>query len=276
MSPDTTTVCAIALEGPRLEATLAAVAAQTRRPDETIAVAGQEHATTVQRVVAPPAGAGPAAALEAGLRAGLEGSAEWFWLLDGITVPEEGALEALLAPLAELGDLTAPVLMASKVVGDDGEIHPDTTPWPRFTERDVTVDAARHGLMSLRAARRGSLLVQRRALEDYGLPHARYVDDGDDLEWTARLLQRESGFLAPRSVARRADGDRGPNPERVYRDVRNRADSLLGNATWVGEEKLWVGFLLAQRLAGELRAEPRPATARVLLRALSDGVRRRG
>jgi hypothetical protein len=125
--------------------------------------------------------------------ADLDLQADWFWLVDGSTAPEPTALERLLEALEPLGSLTPPVLLASKIVTPDGSPDPGSLPIPQILDPDLAVAACERHLLSIRVARRGSLLVHRG-----GLPR----DGSDrDLEWTARLLRDAHGFLVPQSVA---------------------------------------------------------------------------
>jgi hypothetical protein len=125
--------------------------------------------------------------------ADLDLQADWFWLVDRSTAPEPTALERLLEARDLLGSLTPPVLLASKIVTPDGSPDPGSLPIPQILDPDLAVAACERHLLSIRVARRGSLLVHRS-----GLPR----DGSDrDLEWTARLLRDAPGFLVPQSVA---------------------------------------------------------------------------
>jgi len=247
-------------QAPR-RALLDAVAAQTRSPDE-LRLLGEDspdRAHAFARALSPD-DAGPA---------------DWWWLLDGAAIPETYALERLIEPLHRLGPLPSPVLLTSKVVSSGGKLDPERAPWPRLLQKEVSLDACQRHLLSVRAARHGSLLVADRALRRHGPPRADYVDDGEDLEWTARMLRGgESGYLVPASVAVRAprpatDSDRGCHRRR---DRGNRLNMLRGSA-WDGEEKLWFGFLLAQDIARDLRSDPRPTSVWGLAKALGAGMR---
>ncbi len=182
-------------------ATVEALERQTRTPDE-LAVAGR------------------------GLPA-----AEWFWLLDGMAVPEPTALGRLLEALDRLGPLPSPVLLASKVVTPDGSPEHGSVPVPRVKDPDLTAAAFEQRLLPIRVARRGSLLVHRRGVEERGLPR-------DDLRWSARLLKRELGLLVPWSVAVRP-----PRPPR--RELLGWLALLLSDALETGE-KPWFAFRLAE------------------------------
>lgn len=182
----------------------------------------------------------PAPALAEALPAALQSGAEWIWVLDGHAVPAPDALDRLLAH-AEPDGLPAPVLLSSRVSLPDGSLHPDVLPWPEIFEKEISTAAVGQRLVSLRAARPGSLLVRAEAVRRHGPPRADFVSHGEILEWTARILRDDRGYLVPASRAVRADRET-PAPRR---ELRNRARMLRGD-TWGREEKLWFGFLLAQ------------------------------
>lgn len=203
------------------------------------AVRAQERA--VQEVVEAPVGAlGPAGALAGALPAALETGAEWLWVLDGHAVPQPDALGALLDASGH-PDLPAPVLLASRISLPGGELHPDALPWPEIFEKEISTAACARRLVSLRAARPGSLLIRAAAVREHGLPRADFVSHGEVLEWTARMLRDGNGYLVPASVAVRCDRE----PRDTRRELRNRFRMLRGDS-WGREEKLWFGFLLAQ------------------------------
>ena len=109
MSPTVTAVVVVARGGDEVDATLAAIAAQTRRPDTLIAVDGTADAALPGRLA--DAGAshvvsarerlpfGSAVALGLSAAAVDAGDDRLYWLLDQDTVPEPAALESLLAAL---------------------------------------------------------------------------------------------------------------------------------------------------------------------------------
>lgn len=260
---------------------LAAVRRQTHPPAEII-VAAPPGATPSD---APPAAglrtlrvdpaAGVAGAADAGVRAAMATDAAWLWLLDGSAVPADDALERLLAVLDDLGRLPTPALLAGAVVGSDGEPHPAALPFNRLTRKDVTIEACRHRLVAIRAARHGSLLVARAAVARDGPPRADFVSGDDDIEWTARLLREGHGYLVPDSTAMRRDSPApagAPPAAPSVRGVRNDVVMLRGPA-WAGEERLWMGYLVAAGIARGLRAHP--AAAAGAIRGLASGLRSR-
>lgn len=180
---------------------------------------------------------------------------EWLWLVEGDAVPEAAALEALLAVAADHGDLPPPALVAGRVLAADGRIDPGGAPWIPLLDRVTVIDAARRRLVSLRLARWGSLLVHRDVLARHGLPRADFAGGGDDLEWTARILREEPGYLAPRSVSRRAAPPRRPIGGGA--EVRNRA-RMVRTGAWTGPEPVWFAFMLLVDLARAARRRAAP------------------
>jgi hypothetical protein len=222
-----------------------AAAAREQAPGAPLVVAGPHAgALAIEGATAldVPQAAGPAGALHGAIPAALGAgeSADWVWILDGHALPQPGALQALLAA-SSFADLPDAAVLASKVVSPGGELHPDALPWPEIFEKEISTAACGHRMVSLRAARAGSVLVRRSAVERHGLPRPDFVSHGETLEWTARILRHEAGYLVPASLAIREDRD----VPAVRRDLGNRARMLRGDS-WRREEKLWFGFLLGQ------------------------------
>lgn len=264
-SPD---VCAVILAGPRAEplsASLTALAHQDRPPGETVVVHVREAAPATtgrpsHRSLHVPPEAGTAGACSDGVRAACATGAEWIWLLDGLAVPGADALEALLEGAARGSGRRACVLAAGRIVTDDGETHPSALPWPVLLDKEAALDAAAHRLVAVRAARHGSLLVRRCAIEAEGLPRSSYRARGDDLEWTSRLLRAGAGLLVPASVAvrRRGEADRpGGGAARRWRGPRNALD-LLARGPFSLQERLWFGYGLARAGGTGLRPARTP------------------
>ncbi|MDQ3647737.1 MAG: hypothetical protein M3433_03990 [Actinomycetota bacterium] len=259
-------VCAVVLAGPRAEplsASLTALAHQPRPPRETVVVhVGEAAPATAGRLAgrALHVGleAGTAGACSDGVRAACSTAAEWIWLLDGLAVPGPDALEALLEGAARGGSgPRACVRAGGRVVTGDGETHPRALPWPVLLDKEAVLSAAAQRLVAVRAARHGSLLVRRSAIETEGLPRTEYRARGDDLEWTSRVLRAGPGFLVPGSVAvrRRGEADRpGAGAARPWRGRRNALD-LLARGPFSLQERLWFGYGLT-RAAG---SGPRPS-----------------
>lgn len=212
-------------------------------------------------VVAEPGPLGLATAVTEALTTG----ASWLWLLDATVTPEPTALAELLAPVPLAAELGQPVLFSSKVVDPSGRLDPEVAPWPRLLARELAMTGADHRLAALRAARYGSLLVDRRAAERHGPPRPDFASAGGDLEWTGRLLRDVPGYLAPRSVVVRTAG-----PPDAGTFIRERVRILRGDG-WLGQEKAWFAFLLGQELSQ--RIATRPAEVAEVTRGVARGLR---
>ncbi len=209
------------------KALLSALERQTRPPDDVLVHSGPVRER---------------------LEVAADRDATWFWLLEEDVVPEPTALDHLLAPVAD-SDLLSPVLMASKVVGPDGLLHPRSAPWPR-TRGEIVITACQHRLMSLRLASWGSLLVHRDALAHHGPPREDFRSGADDLEWTARILTRGHGYLAPTSIATRSGSREALSRPELLARVR----MILGNA-WVSDARAWFAFRVADDAVRSRRAK---------------------
>lgn len=250
MVPVPESVCAVVRSS--TPAALAVLVAQSRQPDAAVAQGGSWRAA-----IAAGAGQGT----------------DWLWLLEADVEPEPDALARLVAPLEDLGDLPAPALLAGKVLGPDGRLHADSAPWIPLLDRVGVVAAARRRLVALRLARWGSLLVRRSALAHHGLPREEFAGGADDLEWTARVLRDDAGYLVPRSVAVRTTPAHGPSLSPA--EVRDRVRMVRGDG-WVGHEPVWFAFMLGVDALRDLRAAPHPRTAARLARGVSAGLAARG
>jgi len=168
------------------------------------------------------------AALRDGVLAALrEGGAHVLVVGPGVVLHRD-ALDALLAAPA------APV-RAARVIGG-AEV------WPRVLDKAAAIAAAARGLVALRAAPSGALLVARAAVERGGLP----PHGGSVLAWTARLLRDEPGLLVPGAVAEQA----GPPPREgtPWRALRP-------------DEALWALFRRAGRAGPWTDSRPPAGTA---------------
>jgi GT2 family glycosyltransferase len=214
---------------------LAAVTAQQRPPDTVYVVDNAstdgsadavEAAYPQVRLLRMPRNTGGAGGFTAGLEAALAGGADAVWLMDDDTVPEPGALGALLAA-RDTYPGTAPAVIASRVVWTDGRDHPMNTPRRKpFVRRGELRHATAIGCLPIRSASFVSILVSAAACRADGPPVADYFLWNDDFEFTARLLRRHRGLLCPASVVvhkTRAFGGTETDPgERFFFEVRNK------------------------------------------------------
>jgi GT2 family glycosyltransferase len=281
-------VCAVVVTHNRqhlLAECLAAVGAQTRRPERVLVVDNastdgtnemlRAHHPDVE-VLSLPVNVGGAGGFHEGLRRAHRDGAEWIWLMDDDTIPSPSCLEALLEG-ARATPEGPPVLLASKVIWTDGRLHPMNYPGFERTRTGAVIDAGERGLMPLRTATFVSLLVSRRAVDSHGLPLRRYFLWSDDIEYTARILRRDPGYLVPASVAvhktARAHTAVSTSGDRFYFHVRNTLYMLRGPA-WSPGEKPSVLFGLIVSVVDYLQINHFGRRALpVILRGLRDGMR---
>lgn len=168
-------------------------------------------------------------------------SSGWVWFLDGTAVPRPDALAALLAAAERLESVSAPAVLASRVVAAGGALAPGHVPLSPQAQTQVAVRTAALRVLPIRAATGGSLLVRADALAQLA------GRDGAAMLWTARLLRAHAGFLVPDSVAEASDA-----PAQGSRSAPVAARLLLGTALRP-RERLRFGVELFERLT------PRPS-----------------
>jgi len=282
-------VCAVVVTRNRrelLREALDAIAAQTHPVDALLVVdnassdgtremlASTYDTAVVLRLDRNEGGAG---GFHEGLRAAHAAGHDLMWIMDDDVIAAPAALARLLDAREASADHD-PLLLGSKVVWIDGHVHPMNAPIPAWKEPQLLVEAAelRTGLVPIRASTFPSLLIDRRAIDRYGLPDKRYFLWCDDLEYTARILRRDRGFLATDSVvlhktptAHTAATGAG---ERYYFHVRNTLYMLRGFA-WAPLEKVSHARRLAQSIPLFLRRERfSPRSLGVVGRGLRDGL----
>lgn len=220
--PPGRSVCAV-VAGSEREAAVEALGRQTRAPDAVVLTEKADDAA-------------------------VPGDCDWVWLLDAGVVPEPDALARLLEALDRLDSRAAPVLLASKVLTPNGFPDRGSLPVPEVFDAELAVDAFDRRLLSLRVARAGSLLVQRRALLGSGGPPRA----GRELEWTARLLARSPGFLVPASVAVRELAGAQAERRRGRAGLAGWLRLVLGGALGA-RERPWFAFRLLEEALAALR-----------------------
>ena len=222
---------------------------------------------------------GGAGGFAAGVTRALEDGPDWVWMLDDDTIPEPGALEALLDAPARVDGLPAPALLCSRVKWTDGAPHPMNEPWPRWTDEATALGAIERGLLAIRAATYVSILVSGAALQESGPPRAPYFIWGDDVEFTARVLKERTGYYVPESVvvhktktnymAARSDSPR------YALDVRNKLWMVRAGDVWQDYERLWWISLGLKGIGQYLQFNRyRPKAWATIARGVRDGLAR--
>ncbi len=267
---------------------LAALKAQTRPPDRVLVVDNASTDGTLEmlrrehrdvEVLALTTNQGGAGGFHEGLRAARAGDSEvpeWIWLMDDDTLPTPSCLEELLAAAERVPGRPA-ALLCSKAIWTDGRLHPMNAPQLERERIEAVVAAGALGLVPLRAATFVSLLIRRSVIDRHGLPRREYFLWSDDIEYTARILRSDPGYLVPASVAvhrtERPYTAISAAGDRFYFHVRNTLYMLRGSA-WRPHEKPNLVFGLVASIAAYVRLNRfAPAAMAVVARGLRDGMR---
>jgi rhamnopyranosyl-N-acetylglucosaminyl-diphospho-decaprenol beta-1,3/1,4-galactofuranosyltransferase len=259
---------------------LAAIAAQTRRPDGVIVVDNASTDGTAALVRtrfgadAGPLGlpvelvelrrnSGGAGGFAVGISRALDSGAGAIWLLDDDAVATPGALEALLAVRDHA------VVAASRVLWTDGTDHPMNTP---RTRPSALPNCAR-----IRSASFVSVLVDAAAVRERGLPMAGYFLWNDDFEFTARLLRGRSGLLCRDSVVVHKTRSREFDPTaRFFYEVRNKLWLFTRSRCLApGERLLYAGSTVRRWIVSSAGSPRRAELCGELARGLWAGIRTR-
>jgi len=271
---------------------LAAVLAQTRAPDKVIVVdnASEDGTAAAVRDQFPAVhlaelrrNSGGAGGFAGGMALALADGADLIWLMDDDTVPEPGALNALLGARDRMAaqDRSGgpPALVASQVLWTDGREHPMNTPRRKpFAAKAERLAAAAVGCVPIRSASFVSVLVDAAECRRRGLPRADYFLWNDDFEFTTRLLRGNTGLLCPASVVvhkTRTFGSTDADPgDRFFYEVRNKVWMFKDSAPLAPLERAAYGGSTLRRWARTFACSHDRRTLRQsLFRGIAAGVR---
>jgi GT2 family glycosyltransferase len=280
-------VCAVVVTHGRrelLRGCLAAIDAQRRPADGTLVVDNASRDGTAEMVRAEfphfqllrlERNLGGAGGFNRGMAWAHARAYDWLWLMDDDTVAQPDTLPALLAGSARAPGRRA-LLLASQVLWKDGRLHPMNAPVPFLRRRARFAEGLARGLVSLRYATFVSVAVHREAIDRFGLPLAHFFLWGDDVEFTARVLRREPGYLVPESRAyhwtETPHAPAEPTDDRFYYHARNSLLMLRGSC-FGPVERLDYGRYYARTLREYVRANRRdPVRLALLARGLLHGL----
>ncbi len=263
--------------------------AQSRAPDAVIVIDNASTDGTAEMVAATfPSvrlaearrNTGGAGGFAYGLALALAEAADLVWLMDDDTVPEPGALGAMLdARVLHPGG--PPALIASRVEWTDGRPHPMNTPRVKpFAGKEERLAAATAGCLPIRSASFVSILVDAGVCRARGLPQADYFLWNDDFEFTARLLRGQAGLLCPASVVvhkTRTFGSTDADPgQRFFYEVRNKVWTLRAGSSLAPAERVLYGGATLRRWARTFAKSSDRGTLRsCLVAGLAAGARTR-
>ncbi len=268
-----------------LRACLQALAAQTHPLDAILVVDnactdGTREMLTEEfpevQVHPLPVNEGSSGGFHEGMRRGLELGFAWLWVMDDDTIPFPDALERLVDGATRLDELPDPVVLASKVVWSDGNVHPLNGPGLRLNDIDLFLRASERGVLPLLWNTFPAALLKAEALERHGLPLKHFWIWGDDIEFFARLMHDEVGYLIPDSVAEHRT--KAPAPpweggDRFYYALRNGIYIVRGQSLPPAERRGFVLLVVSQSVRYLMTNRFRPHSIALVLRGLRDGLR---
>jgi rhamnopyranosyl-N-acetylglucosaminyl-diphospho-decaprenol beta-1,3/1,4-galactofuranosyltransferase len=158
----------------------------------------------------------------------------------------------------------------------DGRLHPMNSPVPRWRWRGELAEGITRGLLLVRYATFVSVAVHRTAIDRFGLPLEHYFIWSDDVEFTARVLREQPGYLVPESIAHHwtatPHAAATPTNERFYYHARNSL-LLLRGSSLTAIERLDYGRYLLRSIGDYVRHNRRDRRRLLLLaRAVRDGL----
>ncbi len=190
-----------------LKECIAALFSQLRVPDEIIVInnsstdgTGEWLQTKNVTVVTQP-NLGGSWGFYTGVKTAYQNGADWVWIMDDDTIAEKDCLQKLTDAVNITNQNNIKTgFLASKVLFTDGNLH--------MMNKQVICKEQKHSVLNtkniyeIEFSSFVSLMVNREAIKELGLPMKEFYIWGDDVEYTKRIITNGyAGLLVNDSVA---------------------------------------------------------------------------
>jgi len=144
---------------------------------------------------------GGAGGFHEGVKRGYEKGYDWLWLMDDDAIPQEIALQVLLETTTlNLGIKIG--FICSKVLWTDSSPHKMNLPRLKPLINGLCFNLyEEHGILLISGCSFVSMLINRRVIQDVGLPIKEFFIWNDDIEYTSRIVSKGYvGIYNPKSI----------------------------------------------------------------------------
>lgn len=193
-----------------LKKCLQAVAAQSRKPDEIIVVNNgstddtEKWLATQNVVTYTQENNGGAGGFSAGINQAYGHRADWIWLMDDDTIPQNDSLEKLVSALKKLAHQKEQIgFLSSLVHWTDGNVHEMNRTYLLNDKKKLSKFpfVAQIAMPLVQWGTFVSMLLSAKAVENVGLPIKDFFIWCDDAEYSKRIIgSGMPGFLAEDSI----------------------------------------------------------------------------
>ncbi|MCD6490537.1 MAG: glycosyltransferase family 2 protein [Thermodesulfobacterium sp.] len=144
---------------------------------------------------------GGAGGFHEGVKRAYEKGYDWLWLMDDDTIPQEAALQVLLETTTlNLGIKIG--FICSKVLWTDSSPHKMNLPQLKPLINGLCFNLyEEYGILLISACSFVSMLINRKVVQDVGLPIKEFFIWNDDIEYTSRIVSKGYvGVYNPKSI----------------------------------------------------------------------------